>query len=282
MGDGRRQHHGLVGRALRRHPCAAHRRYRPDLGRVATARVAAGVRRIEALTGTAARKAARRRRRSSLKAAAAALKAPLDELPARARGAARRAPQARARARPTRGRSSRMGGGAQAGGGDGVRTVGDVKLLGARGLRHRPQGSEEPRRRGQEAARLRRRRHRRRHRGRQGRRRRRRHRRSDRALQRRRPGAQGRRGARRQGRRRPARHGAGRRPRRLQGRAALAAIAAALGSWLDASASTAASRRNCARDAGDARADRPDLGDAVYEILERAVPATASASSSTG
>ena len=28
------QHHGLVGRAVRRHPCAAHRRHRPDRGRV--------------------------------------------------------------------------------------------------------------------------------------------------------------------------------------------------------------------------------------------------------
>ena len=33
MGERLRQHHGLVGRAVRRHPCAAHRRHRPDLGR---------------------------------------------------------------------------------------------------------------------------------------------------------------------------------------------------------------------------------------------------------
>ncbi len=31
-GRGRRQHHGLVGRAVRRHPRQAHRRYRPHLG----------------------------------------------------------------------------------------------------------------------------------------------------------------------------------------------------------------------------------------------------------
>ena len=37
MGEGTRQHARLVGRALRRHACAAHRRHRPDLRRVATA-----------------------------------------------------------------------------------------------------------------------------------------------------------------------------------------------------------------------------------------------------
>ncbi len=58
MGEGR-QHHGLVGGAVRRHPCAAYWRHRARSSVVAEAGVAAGVRRIEALTGTAARKAAR-------------------------------------------------------------------------------------------------------------------------------------------------------------------------------------------------------------------------------
>ena len=88
---------------------------------------------------------------------------------------------------------------------------------GALGGRHRSEGSAQPRRRGQEEGRFRRRRHRRRHRRRQGRHRGRRHRRSGQALQRRRPGAQGRRSARRQGRRRAARHGAGRRSRCVEG-----------------------------------------------------------------
>ena len=37
MGEGERQHARLVGRALRRHACAAHRRHRPDLGASARA-----------------------------------------------------------------------------------------------------------------------------------------------------------------------------------------------------------------------------------------------------
>ena len=56
--SGSRQHAGLVGRAVRRHACQAHRRHRPDHGRRRERGVAAGVRRIEALTGRAARKAA--------------------------------------------------------------------------------------------------------------------------------------------------------------------------------------------------------------------------------
>ena len=44
----------LFGRALRRHACAAHRRYRPAQDRGESA-VASGVRRVEALTGEAAR-----------------------------------------------------------------------------------------------------------------------------------------------------------------------------------------------------------------------------------
>ena len=95
-------------------------------------------------------------------------------------------------------------------------TVGDVKLLARAVSGIEVKDLQEPRRRRQEAARLRawwrssaRRR--------QGRLRGRRHGRPDRALQRRRSGAPRRRGARRQGRRRPPRHGPGRRPRRRQG-----------------------------------------------------------------
>ena len=111
-----------------------------------------------------------------------------------------------------------MGGGAQAGGGDGVRSVGDIKLL-ARAvsgidIKDLKSLADEGKKQigsgvvaivgvtdegkagvvvGVTAD-------------------------LTEPLQRRRSGAQGRRGAGRQGRRRPARHGAGRRPGRLQGR----------------------------------------------------------------
>jgi alanyl-tRNA synthetase len=89
--------------------------------------VAAGVRRIEALTGEAARKAAN----ASLalaRAAAAELHAPLEELPARVGGLLderKRLERELADAR----RKLAMGGGARAGAGDGMRVVGDVKLI---------------------------------------------------------------------------------------------------------------------------------------------------------
>ena len=54
MGDRRGGNaHGLFGRALRRHACAAHRRHRPRSRSSPRSAVAAGVRRIEALTGAA-------------------------------------------------------------------------------------------------------------------------------------------------------------------------------------------------------------------------------------
>ena len=76
-----------------------HVRRTGDIGLISgltDAGVAAGVRRLEALTGTAARKAANHAI-TLAKNAAAEIKAPLDEMPARARRADRRAPQARAR-----------------------------------------------------------------------------------------------------------------------------------------------------------------------------------------
>jgi alanyl-tRNA synthetase len=94
---------------------------------VAEAGVAAGVRRIEALTGTAARQAARHVG-ALAKTAAAELKAPLEDLPARiahVMDERRKLERELADAR----KKLAMGGGARSEGADGVRAVGDVKLL---------------------------------------------------------------------------------------------------------------------------------------------------------
>jgi alanyl-tRNA synthetase len=93
---------------------------------VAESAVGAGVRRIEALTGTAARKALRHSGELA-KAAAAEIRAPLEELPARISQVLderRRLERDLAEAR----KKLAMGGGRRDGA-DGVRMVGDVKLL---------------------------------------------------------------------------------------------------------------------------------------------------------
>jgi alanyl-tRNA synthetase len=89
--------------------------------------VAAGVRRLEALTGTAARKSANHLAQLA-KAAAAELKVPLEEMPDRLaqvleerRKLERELSEAK--------KKLAMGGGARSDGADGVRMVGDVKLL---------------------------------------------------------------------------------------------------------------------------------------------------------
>jgi alanyl-tRNA synthetase len=94
---------------------------------VAEAGVAAGVRRIEALTGAAARKAARHLGELA-KTAAAELKAPLEELPARV---AQVMDERRKLERDLSDAKRRlaMGGGGKVDAADGVRTVGDVKFL---------------------------------------------------------------------------------------------------------------------------------------------------------
>jgi alanyl-tRNA synthetase len=94
---------------------------------VAESAVAAGVRRIEALTGTAARKYAHHLGELA-KAASAELKAPLEELPARlahVMDERRRLERELSDAR----RRLAMGGGAKADAADGVRVIGDVKLI---------------------------------------------------------------------------------------------------------------------------------------------------------
>ncbi len=90
--------------------------------------VAAGVRRIEALTGKGARKSANRIANIA-KAAAAEIKAPLEELPARL-GTLLDERKKLERDLADAKKKLAMGGGAKAGAAaDGVRTVGDVKLL---------------------------------------------------------------------------------------------------------------------------------------------------------
>ena len=179
--------------------------------------VASGVRRIEALTGNVARHAANASIQTA-KAAAAELRTSLDDMPARVAALVeerRKLERDLADAR----KKLAMGGGASAGGGaaSDIRTIGDIKFLGRavqdiemKDLKSLADDGKKQLGSGVVA-------HRRRHRGRQGRHRRRRDRRPDVALQRRRARAHGLRGAWRQGRRRPSRHGAGRRPGRLEG-----------------------------------------------------------------
>jgi alanyl-tRNA synthetase len=101
-----------------------------DIGVIAAlgdSAVAAGVRRIEALTGTGARKHARHLGELA-KAAAAELKAPVEDMPqrlAQVLDERRRLERELSEAK----KKLAMGGGAGAQGADGVRVVGDVKLL---------------------------------------------------------------------------------------------------------------------------------------------------------
>jgi alanyl-tRNA synthetase len=89
--------------------------------------VAAGVRRLEALTGTAARKSANHLAQLA-KAASAELKVPLEDVPGRlalVMEERKRLERELADAK----KKLAMGGGAKADSADGVRTIGDVKLL---------------------------------------------------------------------------------------------------------------------------------------------------------
>jgi alanyl-tRNA synthetase len=89
--------------------------------------VAAGVRRIEALTGKAARKAANHQIQV-LKHAAAELKSPADEIPARVVALLDERKKLERELSDAR-KKLAMGGGGKADGADDVRNVGDVKLL---------------------------------------------------------------------------------------------------------------------------------------------------------
>ena len=96
MGAGRRQRARLVGRALRRHACAAHRRYRHDLGD----RRERGRLRRAPHRGADRQRGARTRRNASIqtaKAAAAELRTSLDDMPARIAALMDERKQARAR-----------------------------------------------------------------------------------------------------------------------------------------------------------------------------------------
>jgi alanyl-tRNA synthetase len=89
--------------------------------------VAAGVRRIEALTGRAARHAANNQIQLA-KSAAAEVKAPLDELPARINALLDERKKLERDLSEAR-KKLAMGGGGKSDGADDVRSVGDVKLL---------------------------------------------------------------------------------------------------------------------------------------------------------
>jgi alanyl-tRNA synthetase len=95
---------------------------------VSDAGVAAGVRRIEALTGTAARKAANAAIQTA-KAASSELKVSLEELPGRIAALLDDRKKLERDLSDAK-KKLAMGGGASAGtGGDGIRSVGDVKLM---------------------------------------------------------------------------------------------------------------------------------------------------------
>jgi alanyl-tRNA synthetase len=89
--------------------------------------VAAGVRRIEALTGTAARKAAHNALQLA-KAASSELKVSLEDLPARIANLLDERKKLERDLSEAR-KKLAMGGGAAASGADGVRSIGDIKLI---------------------------------------------------------------------------------------------------------------------------------------------------------
>jgi len=89
--------------------------------------VAAGVRRVEALTGTAARKSANHLAQLA-KAASAELKVPLEEMPGRLTSVLEERKRLERELSDAK-KKLAMGGGGRAEGADGIRVVGDVKLL---------------------------------------------------------------------------------------------------------------------------------------------------------
>jgi alanyl-tRNA synthetase len=89
--------------------------------------VAAGVRRLEALTGAAARKHAHAQV-DLAKSAAAELRAPLEEMPARIASLLEDRKRLERELSDVK-KKLAMGGGASSGASDGVRTIGDVRLL---------------------------------------------------------------------------------------------------------------------------------------------------------
>jgi alanyl-tRNA synthetase len=107
-----------------------HVRRTGDIGLIfglADSGVAAGVRRIEALTGTAARKAAHNAVQLA-KAASSELKVTLEDLPERINNLLDERKKLERDLSDAR-KKLAMGGGAAAGAADGVRSVGDIKLL---------------------------------------------------------------------------------------------------------------------------------------------------------
>jgi alanyl-tRNA synthetase len=191
---------------------------------VSESAVSSGVRRIEALTGEAARRYLLDREQA-LRSAAATLKAAPDEVPARV--AALIEERRRLERELAEAKKALALGGRYGEGGRRPRASRRYRLHRPGTRRHRPQAAARPGRRSQAARRLRGRRvDRAQRRPRQ--RRRRRHRRPGLPLQCRRPRPHRRCRARRPGRRRPSRHGPGRRPDGSKAEEALLAIRSAL------------------------------------------------------
>ena len=94
---------------------------------IADAGVAAGVRRIEALTGFAARKQANHLMQVA-KDTASELRVPIDEMPARVAALLDERKRVERELSEAK-KKLAMGGGGKSDGADGVRTVGDVKLM---------------------------------------------------------------------------------------------------------------------------------------------------------
>ena len=126
MGRGWRQYDGLVGRAVRRHPRQAHRRYRPHLGGRRMPPSARGVRRIEALTANTARANLNNLARLA-KATAADLRVPIEDVQSRVVTLLDERKRLERELSDAK-KKLAMGGGASDVA-DGVRTVGDVKLM---------------------------------------------------------------------------------------------------------------------------------------------------------
>ena len=120
--------------------------------------VAAGVRRLEALTGKVARKSADKQIQIA-KHAAAELKTPLEEMPARIASLLDERKKLERELTDARKKLAMGGGGGAKSADDGVREINGVKLIARVGHRHRIEGPAQPRRRRQEAGRLRRGRH---------------------------------------------------------------------------------------------------------------------------
>ena len=144
MGEGRRQHHGLVGRTVRRHACRPHRRHRPHFG---GRRKRCCVRRAADRGDDRQGRAQERQStsRSSPRPPRPNCACRSEEVPARVTRCSTSASGSSANCQMRR-RSSPWAAAPSGDGADGVRTVGDVKLMARAVDGHRAEGPAQPRR----------------------------------------------------------------------------------------------------------------------------------------